>query len=474
MMKNTLGSDLRPPLRESARRDAMADIEKTCVAFYGDDFTGSSENLAQFHRSGLRSKLYLRLPSVEGLLHDAKQFHVLGIAGTARALDTNDMDAELAPAFKLLASLDCPFLQYKICSTFDSSERVGSFGRVLKLAPQYFGHRGIAVIAATPDFGRYTAFGQHFARYQSGIERLDRHPSMSTHPRTPMTEADLRSHLARQSETQFENIMLPALREEEECRKRVQSAFTAGRGVIFDGTDNADLRTTCKILWKISRNQPVFALAAQGLAQNLGAHLAENGIVPDSQDVQTVIPPVSRLLVLSGSCALQNGRQIDAAEAAGWKMAPLDPAALVDERRRAEAVRSIVPSVAEALQRGQSAIVYTARGREGRLESAIEVPASTLGEVYSSLAKTLRSEVELPRVVFAGGDSSSYAVRESGASALEISVFDKVQNSHVCRLSAPGDPSLDGLEVMLKGGQIGSDDYFLRALSGTAGTVPNG
>jgi uncharacterized protein YgbK (DUF1537 family) len=350
---------------------------------------------------------------------------------------------------------------------FDSSEKVGSFGRALDLAPGYFGRCGIAVLAATPDFGRYTAFGQHFARYGTGIERLDRHPSMSTHPRTPMTEADLRRHLARQSKVPFDNVMLPVLRNEEECRKRVLEAFSAGHGIIFDGTENGELRKACKILWEISRNQSVFALAAQGLAQNLGAHLAESGIATDLQDIQTGIHPVSRLLVLSGSCALQNGRQIDAAEAAGWKMAPLDPAELVDKQRRAQAVQQVLPLAADALQRGQSVIVYTARGREGRLESGDDVPAATLGAVYSGLVKTLRAEVELPRVVFAGGDSSSYAVRESGASALEISVFDKAQNSHVCRLSAPDDPSLDGLEVMLKGGQVGSDDYFLRALSGT-------
>lgn len=440
---------------------------RICVAFYGDDFTGSSENLAQFHRSGLRSKLYLRLPTVERLLRDAYECHILGIAGTARALKSEAMEGELAPAFALLAKLDCPFLQYKICSTFDSSEMVGSFGRALELARVYLGHRRTAVLAATPDFGRYTAFGQHFARYDTSIERLDRHPSMSVHPRTPMTEADLRLHLSQQSEMPFENIMLPTLRDEEECRKRVEGAFKADHGIIFDGAENNDLRTSCKILWEISRVDPLLALAAQGLAQNLGAYLAESGVAQGLQEVQTVIQPVEKLLVLSGSCALQNGRQIDTAESAGWKMVPLNPALLMDERHRAETMGQIIPIVADALQRRQPVIVYTARGHEGRLESGDDVPATTLGAVYSELAKILRAEVALERVVFAGGDSSSYAVKVSGALALEISVFDQEQNSHVCRLSAPGDASVDGLEVMLKGGQIGSEDYFLRALSGT-------
>ena len=145
---------------------------------------------------------------------------------------------------------------------------VGSFGRALELARAYLGRRRTAVLAATPDFGRYTAFGQHFARYGTSIERLDRHPSMSVHPRTPMTEADLRLHLSQQSEMPFENIVLPTLRDEEECRKRVESAFKADHGIIFDGVENADLRRSCKILWEISRADPILALAAQGLAQN--------------------------------------------------------------------------------------------------------------------------------------------------------------------------------------------------------------
>ena len=155
------------------------------MASYGDDFTGSSENLAQFHRSGLRSKLYLRLPTVEGLLQDAKEFHILGIAGTARAMNSDVMEGEIGPAFALLAKLDCAFLQYKICSTFDSSEMVGSFGRALELSRAYLGHRRTAVLAATPDFGRYTAFGPAFCplrHVHRAVGSTSEHVRASSHP----------------------------------------------------------------------------------------------------------------------------------------------------------------------------------------------------------------------------------------------------------------------------------------------------
>ncbi|WEJ08737.1 four-carbon acid sugar kinase family protein (plasmid) [Sinorhizobium sp. K101] len=102
--------------------------KRPLVGFYGDDFTGSSENLAQFHRNGLRTRLYLRVPSQEALAEAACDLDVVGFAGTARALDNSQITAEVFPAFKALQSLGCTFLQYKICSTFDSAPQVGNFG----------------------------------------------------------------------------------------------------------------------------------------------------------------------------------------------------------------------------------------------------------------------------------------------------------------------------------------------------------
>ena len=71
-------------------------MKKPLVGFYGDDFTGSSENLAQFHRNGLRTRLYLKVPELETLQKAAETLHVVGFAGTARALDPVAMRAEVA------------------------------------------------------------------------------------------------------------------------------------------------------------------------------------------------------------------------------------------------------------------------------------------------------------------------------------------------------------------------------------------
>lgn len=433
--------------------------------FYGDDFTGSSENLAQYHRSGARSKLYLAPPTVEELRSDAETYDVLGLAGTARALGPQEMAAELEEAYGTLSVVECNLVQYKICSTFDSSSTVGSFGIALDVAAKHFELGVLSVLAATPDFGRYTCFGNHFARFGSDVPRLDRHPSMRAHPRTPMQEADLRMHLASQTDRPFQNLYVTELHKEG-LAHRIQVAAANGCGVILDGVTNADVAEAARAIWELSQSKPSFSLSAQGLAQHLGYLWAKLGLIPGSQAVVTDIPSVDRLLVLSGSCALQNGRQIEVVESAGWASIHLDPALLSDDRAAKVAAVDVAPRILESLASGRSAVVFTAKGVSGRMD-ADDVPADRLGSVYAELIRRIRSELPLRRVVLAGGDSSSYAVRHSGAKSLEIAVFDSEQNSHVCRLSASNQAAVDGLEVMLKGGQVGNDDYFLRALAGT-------
>src|SRR5581483_6069178 len=94
-----------------------------------------------------------------------------------------------------------PIIHYKTCSTFDSSPQVGSIGRVIDVGMQLLGSTCVPLLVAAPAIGRYCVFGNLFARCGADSDpiRLDRHPSMSRHPITPMDEADLRLHLAKQT-----------------------------------------------------------------------------------------------------------------------------------------------------------------------------------------------------------------------------------------------------------------------------------
>jgi len=167
------------------------------IAFYGDDFTGSSASMEATAFAGLETVLFLSLPTPERLRAFASA-RVIGIAGTARAQNPQWMDEDLPPVFDLLAATGAPVVHYKVCSTFDSAPHVGSIGRAIEIAARRFGG-WTPMIVADPGMGRYQACGNLFAAIHGAVHRLDRHPVMARHPVTPMDDADLGRHLARQT-----------------------------------------------------------------------------------------------------------------------------------------------------------------------------------------------------------------------------------------------------------------------------------
>lgn len=63
------------------------------LCFYGDDFTGATDTLATAAQAGLRSILFLSVPTA-AQLHAAGALDCLGIAGAARAMGAAEMAAE--------------------------------------------------------------------------------------------------------------------------------------------------------------------------------------------------------------------------------------------------------------------------------------------------------------------------------------------------------------------------------------------
>lgn len=440
-------------------------MTRLLAAFYGDDFTGSSENLAQFRRHGLRCRLYFSAERPDEIVAAADSLDVVGFAGAARALPPEEMEAELAPAFDVMQRLAPMVMQYKICSTFDSAPHVGSFGHVMAMARRRWPGCAIPVFAASPGFGRYTAFATHFTRVADDICRLDRNPSMASHPATPMDEADLRRHLAKQTSLPAGAIMLTDYAVADGGAARMRELLAEDGYIVMDGVTERDVEHVARLVAGVAAERPTFAVAAQGLAQGLGRIAGELLPGADRAPVPTTFPAVERLLVLSGSCATETRRQLDALEGAGWAMVPLPPDEAVESP--GAATERVAGAVLTALAEGRDVAVATSRASAdvSRRYTADRVARAT-GGVYAEVARQARARAGLSRVAFAGGDTSSYAMRRIGARALEIAVFDQDRHGHVCRLLAD-DPAVDGLEVILKGGQVAGDDFFLRARAGT-------
>ncbi len=82
-----------------------------------------------------------RCPTPPTLARAAAEADVVGVAGIARSLPPGEMEAELRPALTALAALRPHIVQYKACSTADSSPDVGSLGRVLEIGREVLGPR---------------------------------------------------------------------------------------------------------------------------------------------------------------------------------------------------------------------------------------------------------------------------------------------------------------------------------------------
>lgn len=443
------------------------------VGFYGDDFTGASDNLARFRRHGLRARLFLDAAAVDQQVVRDAGLDVVGFAGIARSLAPQAMAEELRPAFGLLARLRPRLIQYKLCSTFDSSPTAGNFAVALDEAARHWPGCAVPVLAAVPDFGRYTVFGHHFAREGDQVYRLDRHPSMSRHAATPMHEADLARHLAALGVERVGLLDLLALAAGlPACEALLDQAH--GDPVVFDALTHEDLRRGCELIWRRALRGPVFTLAAQGFADGLGEHLAAQGYA-NLPPPAIAIGGVDRLLVLAGSASPATAVQIARAEAEGFASLRVDPSTLgaADDGGRAAAI--LAASVREALAAGRSVVVYTARGPADPSIAAARIAAGhdqaalarSIGRLFARLMQRLRSEAGLlRRLVLAGGDTSSHALRASGVHALDVLGSDLRRNLHLFR-TVGGPPALAGLEVLLKGGQVGGDAFFVQALHGS-------
>jgi len=443
------------------------------LAFYGDDFTGASDNAAQYARHGLRTLLFFSNPTPEVLKKAAQSYDVIGIAGTARSLPPEQIADELLPVLDNFQQLGVNFIQYKCCSTFDSSPSIGSLGEAIQLMRRVWPQSFVPVFSATPEFGRYTLFGHHYARAGSDVYRLDRHPVMSRHPVTPMHESDLAKILADQGFKSTRLIDLRLLDEHEKNPNALSTLIANEDSAVFDGYTQQQVVTGAASLWQLARSRTICAMAAQGLAHALGTHLREQNQIAAPQPTHT-LAPVDRLLVLSGSCSALSAAQIDWAIAAGFQEIRITPEQLIGTDQHT--LKSLEDQMLDALSAGKSMVIYTAKGPDDnhlaaaldKLPANVSAPAfiaNRIGLLYSRLAHTALARAGLTRLVVAGGDSSSFTMRQLGARALEIKASHFKQNAHVCTLISD-DPLINGKEVLLKGGQVGADDLYGCMLEG--------
>lgn len=446
------------------------------LTFYGDDFTGSTDSMEALTSNGFRTMLFLKVPSPQLIADRFPDLQCIGIAGISRSLSPLEMEREFLPILGLMKDLQAPVIHYKVCSTFDSSPELGSIGKVIDMAKEVFPFQpAIPVLVAAPALGRYTLFGNHFAAWRGVTHRLDRHPTMSKHPSTPMHEADLRLHLNEQTASEITLFDVLDLNGD---FNRVQDKYqaklnSAAEVILFDTLHDQHLATAGHLLWNQSGEDGQFVIGSSGVQYALSAHWKKSGI--DHSFVPTGAGPARQLLVVSGSCSPVTNVQIETALEYGFMGIRVQVEGLLDPSTQAEERRQLFDQASSALKEGKSVLIYSAAGPEDEAISSTKQflqslgkssydMGNMLGEQLGRLTRELISAVQLKRVVVAGGDTSGYVTKELGIYGLEV-IKPIAPGAPLCRCYSE-EEEFDGLELALKSGQFGQEDFFIRILQG--------
>jgi uncharacterized protein YgbK (DUF1537 family) len=437
--------------------------EERLLAWYGDDFTGSTDVLEAVSRSGLRSVLFLHQPG-DATFARFKDCQAFGLAGSSRSETPEWMNEHLPPAFEWLRGLGARITHYKVCSTFDSSPRIGSIGWAIEIGKAVFDVPWVPVVVGAPSLRRYMVFGNLFAEVDGHTYRIDRHPTMSRHPVTPMDEADLRLHLAKQ--TSLRSALIDVLDlSASDLDRRVQTTITANPDVVFiDVMDDRTLAAAGRLLWDTALSQR-FVAGSSGIEYSLIEWWRASGLLA-LRPADAVAEPVDRLLVVSGSCSPVTQRQIQHARQNGFAAIRLDARALADGGAETivEAARK---SACEALANGRSVCVYTSGGPEDGVDPGGHDRGKFARRLAEQTGRVLRFVLDcsrVERVVVAGGDTSSHAGRQLGIDALTF-LASLAPGAPLCRAWSAA-AVRDGLQIVFKGGQCGRDDFFSLARDG--------
>ena len=438
------------------------------LSFYGDDVTGSTDALEAAALAGIPAVLFLAPPTKEQLRR-YPGIRVVGVAGDSRSRSPAWMDANLPEIFTALKALGAPILHYKTCSTFDSAPEVGNIGRAIEIGMTLFG-APVPVVVGVLRHRRFVVFSNLFAAASVGgsqaVYRIDRHPSMSRHPITPMHEADLRLHLAQQTKRPVTGLDFHQLLAADAAER------LDGDIVVFDTFDAVTARRSGELLADLAAKKPIFVAGSSGVEYALFDHLQAEERLPAPRPLPSC-GPVDKIVAVYGSCSPISAAQIDWAEHNGMTVVAADTAGVVKNGAAAETVS--VERMAAALSQSRGVVLCTARGpNDPRIAQTRQALEQTGRGAYESsrilgehLGRVLRQTIEqtgIRRAVLAGGDSSSHAFSQLGIEALEVAA-PLAPGAPLCRAHAD-DPRLDGLEIVLKGGQVGGPDFLGRLITG--------
>jgi uncharacterized protein YgbK (DUF1537 family) len=438
----------------SIAEGSQTSVQLGCIA---DDFTGATDLANNLVRNGWPTVLCLGLPQDGAASALPPETAAVVVALKSRTIPADEAVAQSLAAWRWLRALGAQRCYFKVCSTFDSTDR-GNIGPVADALSLELDAPIAVVCPAFPAGGRTVFRGHLFVG-----DQLLSDSGMKDHPLTPMTDSNLVRVLQRQSRHRIGLVdYLTIAKGASAVRDRLEDLKSQEvRMAIADATCDADLE--------------VLGEASQGLSLLVAGSGLALGIRPPAHRGRTrpgFVPQVQgSALILSGSCSSASLRQVrhylEQARTSGDRALRVDPLELGRSDETLARFFGEVEDLLDAMRRGGIAQA----GRSSRLLVYATMPPEELRGVQRALgrerASALVEEVMarvarlglrrgIRRWVVAGGETSGAV-----AQALQVRLL------RIGSQIDPGVPwtaSCQDLALALKSGNFGDDDFFSRSL----------
>ena len=415
-----------------------------CIA---DDYTGASDLANTLTRAGLRTVQTIGVPAGDLALPEVD---AVVVSLKSRSIEAADAVSRSRAAGKWLRGRGAAHVLFKICSTFESTDK-GNIGPVMDALRADCGDKIVLVTPAFPATGRTVYQGNLFV----GSVPLNESP-LKDHPLNPMHDSNLVRVLARQSRTSIGLVELAIVaRGAQAVRSRLADLAEKGAGAaIIDAVFDGDLET----IGAVALDHRL-SVGASGIGLGLARALAGARVgQPAASSAIAEAAGGGPAACLAGSCSQATLGQIASAEAV-MPVLHLDTERLIgsgDESRRAlawarERLGSGPVLIASSAAPGEVAALQARHGREAS-GHAIE---QAMADIAEGLV-----QAGVRRLVVAGGETSGAVVDRL-----------KIPGFLVGAEIAPGVPVLRAVGakagdmlLALKSGNFGGGEFFSDAL----------
>jgi uncharacterized protein YgbK (DUF1537 family) len=162
----------------------------------------------------------------------------------------------------------------------------------------------------------------------------------------------------------------------------------------------------------------------------------------------------------------------------GFQGIQMDSFRLVDKTAQDAERNRLVDQAIQVISQGQSIILYSALGPEDPKIASTKKQLTTaglspnavgeiLGVQQGLVLKDILAKTGLRRAAVAGGDTCGHVLKQLSIYVLEFIIPLGIA-APLCRASS-SNPQFDGMEIALKGGQLGEVDFFRSVLKGMQG-----